>query len=320
MMTWLWERLSDGGAETTVSGRALRRFPVRDIDHLFRAGVLIEQRTADCWSVCAHCDCGLDARPIREIGDAFHACCPHDATQDLVLNGDDLSRYSVDAERLAGKIAASGGLAGSVARIGDGIGLMGRTPAGHAVVLCSDCYLLETPGMILAIRAAVGGERVTVVASSINAGVAIRWQEAGLSTMELGKAMIGDQHHLDRLAPERIFTKPQVEDLTADAARLQVSRSRRTVRLDGRDFVLSLTEFDAFLGAAEKVAVGQVMLTYQELYALTNRATHRDVINEIRDKLQKQGLTREQAFDLVKTVHGRGVTFGLPGPDIDIRD
>jgi len=44
------------------------------------------------------------------------------------------------------------------------------------------------------------------------------------------------------------------------------------------------------------------------------------VINEIRDKLHKQGLTREQAFDLVKTVHWRGVTIGLPGPDIDIRD
>ena len=62
------------------------------------------------------------------------------------------------------------------------------------------------------------------------------------------------------------------------------------------------------------------MLTYQELYALTNRATHRDVINELRDKLQKQGLTREQAFDLVKTVHGRGLTISLPGQDIDIRD
>jgi len=109
-MTWLWKRLSNSGAETTVSGRALRRFPDRDIDHLLRAGVLTEQRKADCWAICEHCDCGLDARPIREIGDAFHACCPHDATQDVILTEDDLLRFSIDSDKLVGAIAASGGL------------------------------------------------------------------------------------------------------------------------------------------------------------------------------------------------------------------
>lgn len=71
MLTWLWKRLSDSGAETTVSGRALGRFPERSVERLLRARVLIETRKADTWSVCQQCDCGLDARPIRRVGDEF---------------------------------------------------------------------------------------------------------------------------------------------------------------------------------------------------------------------------------------------------------
>jgi len=325
MLTWLWKRLSDGGAETTVSDRALRRFPERTIDRLLRARVLIETRKIDSWSVCPQCDCGLDARPIRQVGDETRACCPRDAAEDVALSEDDLKLYSVDGERLAGEIAASGGIVGSVARIDDGLWLIGKAPAGYSVVICRDPDRLEAPGMILAVKAAVGGTRVTLIAPAINPTLAIRWREAGISVLDLGEVMVCDQSGADRLVLERIIANPQVEAAYPDfaaskIARLLISRSRRSVQLDGRDFVLSLTEFDCFLGAAEKVAAGQVMLTYQELYALTNRATHRDVINELRDKLQKQGLTREQAFDLVKTVHGRGLTISLPGQDIDIRD
>ena len=325
MLTWLWKRLSDSGAETTVSGRALGRFPERTVERLLRARVLIETRKTDNWPVCPQCDCGLDARPIRRVGDEIRACCPHDAAEDVVLTEDDLKRYSVDGERLAGEIAASGGLVGTVVRIDDGLWLIGKVPAGYSVVLCSNPDRLDAPGMVLAIKAAVGGTRVALIVPAINPTHAIRWRESGITVLDLGEAMTRDQSGTDRLDVERVQANPQVgevssESATSKVARLLISRSRRSVQLDGRDFVPSLTEFDCFLGAAEKVAAGLVMLTYQEIYALTNRATHRDVINELRDKLQKQGLTRDQAFDLVKTVHGRGLTINLPGQDIDIRD
>jgi hypothetical protein len=325
MLIWLWKRLSNGGAEASVSGRALRRFPEREVEGLLRARVLIETRKTDSWSVCPQCDCGLDVRPIRRVGDEIRACCPHDAAEDIVLTEDDLKRFSIDGERLAGEIAASGGLVGNVARIDDGLWLIGKAPSAHSVVLCRNPERLEAPGMILAVKAAAGGTRVALIVPAIDPTHAIRCREAGITVLDLGEVMIRDQSGTDRLVVERIRENPQVEGVFSDgvtskAARLLISRSRRSVQLDGRDFVLSLTEFDCFLGAAEKVAAGLVMLTYQELYALTNRATHRDVINELRDKLQKQGLTRDQAFDLVQTVHGRGLTINLPRQDIDIRD
>lgn len=325
MLIWLWKRLSNGGAEATVSGRALRRFPEREIEGLLRAQVLIEHRKADSWSVCMHCDCGLDARPIREIGDELRACCPHDAAEDLVLDEKDIRRFGLDPERLAARIAASGGLSGGMAQVADGIWSIGTAPSGIAVILCCDAQLLDSPGTILAIKTALDGAAGVLIAQEFSAPIALRLQEAGLSTVEIGEVLVPAGSGTDRLAPDRLDDAARSTAIcagakTAPEPRLQIFRARRTLRLDGRDIVLSMTGFDAFLGAAEKVVAGEVMLTYQELHSLTNRASHRDVINELRDQFEKHGLSREQAFELVKTIHGRGMTIGLPRSDIGIND
>lgn len=325
MLTWLWTRLSEAGPQVTISGRALRRFPEREVDRLLRAQVLVEQQKSDSWSICAHCECGLDARPVREIGGELRACCPYDAAEDVVLNEDDLTRFSINAERLAAAIAASGGLTGGVAQIANGVWLIGTASTGCAVVLCCDPESLVAPGVILAIKAAAGGAPVAVVADAFEAGIALRLRESDVAALILGEVMTTSASGVERLTAGRITGDAPVVEMGVEAAapaaaRLQISRSRQAVRFDGRDIILSLNEFKCFFGAAEMVAMGQVMLTYQEIHALTNRASHRDVINELRDKLQKQGLSRQQAFDLVKTVHGRGLTIGLPEHEIDIRD
>ena len=95
MLAWLWTRLSEGGARVSISGRALGRFPASEVERLLRAQVLLEERRSDTWSVCAECDCGLDARPVEQLGDAFRACCPHDQAEDVILQKDDLRRFSV---------------------------------------------------------------------------------------------------------------------------------------------------------------------------------------------------------------------------------
>ena len=128
MLAWLWTRLSEGGARVAISGRALSRFPANDIERLLRAQVLIEEQKADTWSVCAECDCGLDARSVEQLDDAFRACCPHDQAEDVILQKDDLRRFSVDVDRLVARIAASGNLGGAVACIADGVWLLGETP------------------------------------------------------------------------------------------------------------------------------------------------------------------------------------------------
>lgn len=104
---------------------------------------------------------------------------------------------------MAGEIAASGGLVGSVVRIDDGLWLIGKVPAGHSVVLCSNPDRLEAPGMILAVKAAAGGTRVALIVHAINPNHAIRWREAQITLLDLGEVMIRDQSATDRLAVER---------------------------------------------------------------------------------------------------------------------
>ena len=322
MLAWLWIRLSDGGPHVSFSGRALRRFPEGEVDRLLRARVLIERRKADNWPVCAHCDCGLDARPVRHVGEELRACCPLDAAEDVVLEDGDLSRFGIDAGRLAGRIAASGGLAGSVSAVVDGVWTIGNMPCGVAVVLCSDLAPLDSPGTVLAIKAAVGGAATVLIGQEFGAPLVLRLKEAGLSTLELGEALDPDAGRLrtDYLARAAKSASSTPAPETVSEPRLQIFRGRRTLRFDGRDIVLSMVGFDAFVGAAEKVVAGEVMLTYQEIHSLTNRASHRDVLKEIRDQLEQHGITRENAFGLVKTKHGRGITIGLSPDDIVIRD
>lgn len=325
MLAWLWTRLSEDGPETTISGRALKRFPKREVERLLKARVLVEQRKVDTWSVCAHCDCGLDARPVEKLGNLFRACCPHDAVEDLILEEQDLERFSVAPEKLAARIAASGGLTGRTAQIVDGIWAIGTAPSGVVIVLCQDTSLVDAVGTVLSIKAAVDGAPVVLIAADFGAASLVRIHESSLSSALISDVLVSDATGTDRLELGQLADvaralAPGAAAVLAPEARLRIFRTRRTLRLDGRDIVLSLTGFDAFCGAAEKVVAGEVMLTYQELHTLTNRASHRDVINEIRDQFQKHGLSREQAFGLVKIIHGRGMTIGLSAHDIDVCD
>ena len=322
MLAWLWTRLSDGGPHVSLSGRALRRFPEGEVERLLRARVLIERRKADNWPVCAHCDCGLDARPVRHVGEELRACCPLDAAEDVILEDGDLRRFGIDPGRLAARIAASDGLAGSVSAVVDGVWAIGTTPSGVAVVLCSDLAPLDSPGTVLAIKSAVDGATAVVIGHDFGAPLVLRLEEAGLSAVELGEALDSDADRLltDRLRKAARPASPAAGLQAASEPRLQIFRGRRILRFDGRDVVLSMVGFDALVGAAEKVIAGEVMLTYQELHSLTNRSGHRDVLKEIRDQLEQHGITRKDAFALVKTKHGRGVTIGLSADDIVIRD
>ncbi len=87
------------------------------------------------------------------MDDAFRACCPQDPAGDVILQKDDLRRFSINVDRLVVRIAASGDFGGAVARIADGVWLLGDTPSGHAVVLSFTADNLVAPGAVMAIRA-----------------------------------------------------------------------------------------------------------------------------------------------------------------------
>lgn len=307
MLAWLWKRLSDGGPQVSISGRALHRFPEREIDRLLRARVLIEQRKADNWSVCAHCDCGLDARPIRDIDGEIRACCPHDQAEDVILQKDDLRRFSVGADRLVAWIAASGNLGGAVASIADGIWLLGDTLSGHAVVLCFDAGDLVVPGAIMAIKAAAGQKPIVLIANDTSAGIAVRLREAGIEPHEFADVFKAGPDGGERL----------VLEASSSGLRLVLKLSAQSVTLDGRRLDLPTQMLALFRLLIEQSVKRDPVLKNQEIEAQTGRPPNQ-IVRDLRSALVSCGLPGEQTKTLIATVRARGYRLGLDPAEVAI--
>lgn len=307
MLAWLWTRLSEGGARVAISGRALSRFPANDIERLLRAQVLIEEQKADTWSVCAECDCGLDARSVEQLDDAFRACCPHDQAEDVILQKDDLRRFSVDVDRLVARIAASGNLGGAVACIVDGVWLLGETPSGHAVVLSIDADNLVTPGAVMAIRAAVGPKPIMAIVHDLSAAIAVRLREVEIEPREIAAVFKAGSDGTERL----------VLDPPSSVPRLVMTLSAQSVTLDGRRLDLPTQMFALFRLLIEQSVKRDPVLKNQEIETQTGRPPNQ-IIRDLRKALVGCGLTSDQAKALVATVHARGYRLGLAPAEVVI--
>lgn len=307
MLAWLWTRLSEGGARVSISGRALGRFPASEVERLLRAQVLIEERKVDTWSVCAECDCGLDARPVEQIDDAFRACCPHDPSADVTLQSDDLRLFSVDVDRLVARIAASGDLGGAVARIADGIWLLGDTTSGHAVVMSFDTDNLVAPGAVMAIRAAVGPKPIMAIVHDLSAAIAVRLREVGIEPHKIVAVFKAGSDGVERLDLNPSSSVP----------RLVVKLSAQSVTLDGRRLDLPTQMFALFRLLIEQSAKRDPVLKNQEIETQTGRPPNQ-IIRDLRKALVSCGLTSDQAKALVATVHARGYRLGLDPAEVVI--
>lgn len=312
MLAWLWTRLSDGGPEVSISGRALRRFPEREVERLLRTRVLIEHPKADSWSVCAHCDCGLDVRPIRQIGDELRACCPHDAAEDIVLEEGDLTRFGIDAGRLAGQIGASGGLAGAASAVVDGVWTIGCGPADRVLMLCDAADRLEAPGAILAMQSAAAPRPVTVIANQPELALVLRLREAGIEVLALADVVITDPEGVDRL----ILDDARISTSTV---RLVLHRQGQFAVLDGRRLDPAPQMFALFRMLVERSVQRDPVLKAQEIEAQFHR-TPREIVRDLRRALVTCGLAEKSAETLVETVRSRGYRIGLAQSEVAIED
>ena len=307
MLAWLWTRLSEEGGRVSISGLTLGRFPASDIERLLRAQVLIEERRADTWAVCAECDCGLDARPVEQLDDVFRASCPHDPAEDVILQKDDLRRFSVDVDRLVVRIAASGDLGGAVARIADSVWLIGDTPSGHAVVLSFDAENLVAPGAVMAIRAAVGPKPILAIVHDLSASIAVRLREVGIEPQKIAAVFKAGTVGMERL----------VLDPPSSGLRLAMTLSAQSVTLDGCRLDLPTQMFALFRLLIEQSAKRDPVLKNQEIETQTGRPPNQ-IIRDLRKALVSCGLTSDQAKALVATVHARGYRLGLDPAEVVI--
>ena len=313
MLIWLWKRLSNGGAEASVSGRALRRFPEREIEGLLRARVLIEQRKADSWSVCVHCDCGLDARPIRAVGDQLHACCPRDVAADEVLEPDDLRRFGIDTDKLISAIAASGGLSAAATVVSDGLWLLGRLPTGICVFLCRDTHVLMAPATILATRMAAGSAPITIITIDLDPATELQLRAAGIEARSLTECVLVDERGTEHIAFDRL------SPIAVTAPRLVLSRSRQSVMFDGRRLDLTPQMFALIRLFGEQAGQRDPVLRKETIDAQTGRPAN-EIVRDLRKALVGCGLSRAAADALIVTVRGYGYRLGIAPAEVAVED
>lgn len=311
MLSFLLKRLSELGSDALITGSLLRRYPEPVLRRLLSRRILIERAKVDVWPVCAHCDCGLDGRPIREINGQLVACCPHDPGEDEVLEPEDRQRFVIDPPALVHAAAAASGF-GAPEEIMPRIWLFGALPSGRLVLLAIAPDALEPAGAVLAIQTATASAPVTMIMPQISAADQLRLREAGLHAVPMSDCILDDSTGCGVIDAQRLEPPSAIPRLFVDLA-------RQAVRLDGRRLDLPPQMFALFRILAEQARKRDPLVRKQDIEAQTGRPSN-EIIRDLRRSLVACGLPSEMAAALIVTVRPRGYRLGLATSEISIGD
>ena len=306
----LLTRLSEGGPDAVLWGRVARPHFGPVFDRLLRKRVLVERPRAGMWPTCAHCDCGLDARPIVEVHGELVAACPHDHHADQTLTPDDLRSFRIDSERLVTVMAEASGF-DNAASILPGLWQMGRLASGRAVFLALHEDAVDQPGLVLALRAAASGAPITLIAPEIPPAVQLRFSDAGIDVAVLCSVLAPSSSGIDVINVAALETP-------AHAPRLLIAKAAQTVTLDDRRLHFPSQLQRLVMMLALQALTKDPILSHQVIGGETGRES-RDLIRELRDNLASQGLSKAEANALIKTVTPRGYRLGLDPAEISLR-
>ena len=306
----LLTRLSEGGPDAVLWGRAARPHLGPVFDRFLRKRVLVERPRAGMWPTCAHCDCGLDARPIIEVHGKFVAACPHDHHADQSLAPDDLRSFRIDSERLVAVLAEASGF-NNAASILTGLWQMGRLASGRAVFLALHQDAVDQPGIVLILHAAASGAPITLLAPEILPDMQLRFSEASIDVAILRSVLAPSSSGIDVISVAAL-------EAPAHAPRLVIAKSAQTVTLDDRHLHFPSQLQRLVLMLAEQALSKDPILSHQVIGGATGRES-RDLIRDLRANLASQGLTKAEANALIKTVSPRGYRLGLDPAEISLQ-
>ncbi len=306
----LLTRLSEGGPDAVLWGRAARPHFGPVFDRLLRKRVLVERPRAGIWPTCAHCDCGLDARPIIEVQGSPLAACPSDHHADQLLTPGDLRSFYIDAERLVTVLAEASGF-DRAASLLPGLWQMGRLASGRVVFLALHEDAVEQPGVVFALRAAASGAPTTLLAPEIPPALQLYFSEAGIDVAVLRSVLSPSSSGIDVISVAAL-------EAPAHAPRLVIAKTAQTVTLDDRHLHFSPQLQRLLLMLAEQALSKDPILSHQKIGGETGRES-RDLIRDLRANLVAQGLSKAETNALVVTVSPRGYRIGLDPAEISLR-
>jgi hypothetical protein len=313
-------RLSEAGEPATLWGRQAKPHFGSEFERLLARRILVEQAPATEWSVCASCECGLDARPVQAAGDRHVAPCPYDHRRDATLDDDDLRSFRIDGEVLIKEIAVASGIVDEPELVLPGLWHFGPLGSKRAMFVALSFSAATQPGLIVAMKASARGQPMTLVAPPLPMSERQQFKQAEIHLVAVGDAIgrNGVAWALDptRLAPEIVV-----------APRLVIGRSTKTVCLDGTDYALSDQTFNLLCLLAARAQGDHPFATTRDIeQGIWGSSLHRvsrsarDVVRELREALVAGASDPAIVRRLIENRRNRGWRLTLAADAIDLRD
>jgi hypothetical protein len=315
-LTTLLLRQSEVAERPILTGNQAAPHFGRRFDRLLELGVLVELAPATEWDVCDSCECGMDARIIRETGGQLRALCLHDSGCDTILEPDDLRAFRIDPERLVGLIADASGFGEKPELLAPGLWRIGRLASGRFVVIGITARTLEQPGIVLLLKAATGGAPATVVAPDPGPAIRLRFMEAGIDLVDLSSSLRSAKGAVDGLDPDMLEPK---NDGGEAGPELVVRKSSGAIEWRGTTIGFSHQQFPVLLRLLEKAVSRSPVASGPFLEGTTGREA-KDLVRELRERVEGAGFAAADAKHLFKAVRGRGYVVGVPREEIVIID
>lgn len=239
-------RLSEAGEPALLWGRQAKPYLGRDFERLLASGILVEGAPATEWDVCHDCECDQDSRLIQEINGRFIAACPYNHHSDTVLDAQDLRSFRIVMPGLVREIAVASGLSRVPTQVMPSTWHLGQTSSNREIFIVISTAGTMQSGLVATLRTISRSLPITIVMPTLPAADELHFAEAGIHTVGVSDA-IGSR---DGGLPFAIDLA-RLEPAAAFAPRLLISRSNKSVALDGVSKVLSEQNFKLLVLLAE---------------------------------------------------------------------
>ena len=161
-----------------------------------------------------------------------------------------------------------------------------------------------------------GGGPVTVLASNPDQKARLRLFEAGIDLVELSQALLSTEGVVDRVSSELLEPKggePQ------DEAELVVRKGAATIEWRGTTIGFSHQQFPVLLRLLAGARSRSRITSGPAVEELTGREA-KDLVRELRQRVEAAGFSGAEAKSLFKAVHGRGYTLGVAPEKIAVEE